>query len=92
MVSSSGALVKRELTSKEHKISSLCLQDIAQSTKLEESLIFGDRMENLNKKRREIVIVCVRGGDNWTKRATGFVNLSLEDRKVDLVEPQGIIF
>ena len=42
-------------------------------------------MENLNKKR-------VRGGDDWTKRATGFVNLSLEDRKVDLVEPQGIIF
>ena len=38
-------------------------------------LIFGDRRENLNKKRREIVIICVHGGDDWTKRASGFVNL-----------------
>ena len=32
-------------------------------------------MENLDKKRLEIVIICVYGGDDWAKRATGFVNL-----------------
>ena len=78
MVPSSGTLVKRELTSKEHKISllfvRLCPVYKAERV-LDCKLIFGDRMQNLNKKRRENVIICVHGGDDCAKRATGFVNL-----------------
>ena len=39
IVSSSGTLVNKEHTSKEHIVSLLCLCDFAQSTKVKESLI-----------------------------------------------------
>ena len=39
IVSSSGTLVNKEHTSKEHIVSWLCLYDFAQSTKVKESLI-----------------------------------------------------
>ena len=38
-------------------------------------------MENLNNKRREIVIICVHGGDDCAKKGNRICEL-LEDRKV----------
>lgn len=42
---------------------------------LDSKLVCGDRFGNTYKKRSKIVVICINGGDNRTKRAASFVNL-----------------
>ena len=61
---SSGTLVNKEHTSKEHIVSLLCLCDFAQSKKwvvFDCELVSGDRLGNSNQKRGKVVIICVHG-------------------------------
>jgi hypothetical protein len=54
-------------------------------------LVGGDRLKNTHKIRGKIVIISVNRRNNWTKRASRFMNFgkTIEDRPG--VEPEGII-